>query len=110
MAERRVREFVAACLIALAMVLTTSCTSDSSAPTKSLSSMTPSTIAVPDVVGLDVQTAETTLKKAGLSMDVSVMTGGYPNAAVIRQRPEPGAAVAAGANVHVVVGPAAAAG
>lgn len=110
MADRRIRQIVAACLVTLAVVMTASCTGRDSAPPESSSSTASSTVAVPDVIGLEASAAETALTNADLSMDVSVVTGDYVDAVVIRERPDPGTPVEPGANVHLVVGPASAAG
>lgn len=110
MARRKIRLPMTACFVALTIVMAVSCTDGKSAPPETSSSAASSTVAVPNVVGLDASAAEAALTNAGLSMDLRVVTGDYPDAAVLRQRPKAGTSVQPGMNVHVVVGPAPAAG
>ncbi|MGZ8578404.1 MAG: PASTA domain-containing protein [Actinomycetota bacterium] len=108
MTGRRTLQIVAACFVALSMAV--ACTGGDSTLPETSSSTASSSVVVPNVVGLEASAAETALTNTGLSMDESVMTGIYLDAAVIRQRPRPGTPVEPGAIVHVVVGPASAAG
>jgi hypothetical protein len=69
-------------------------------------SQAPQTVRVPEVVGLRPDKAEVALMELGLSMESEVVSGGYTNAAVIEQDPEPGTILEMGDTVKVVIGPA----
>ena len=63
-------------------------------------------VAVPRLVGLPFNAARQELKALGLSWKVSVVTGSYVDAAVVKQDPDAGTLLEPGEIVHIVSGPA----
>ena len=99
-------------LLVSAVLLTASCTGNEIAPSTTATSTITSSIpsnsvtTVPNVVGLHVDAAKHAIKDAGLSWKLSVVTGTYVHAAIMRQDPPPGTVVEPAATVHIVSGPA----
>lgn len=95
-------------VLAVALLVTAACTGNKTVPPPTVrSTIAPSnSVIVLDVVGLHVATAKHAIKDAGLSWDLSVTTGTYVHAAVLRQDPPPGSVLRPGATVHIVSGPA----
>jgi hypothetical protein len=65
-----------------------------------------SSVAVPDVIGLSLPEARTSLESLGLAVGrLQVVTGAYTTAVVVEQQPAPGTNVASGSAVDLVTGP-----
>ncbi|MGZ5295230.1 MAG: PASTA domain-containing protein [Actinomycetota bacterium] len=101
-----------AALLVPAVLLAASCTGNEPTPsttaTSTIVSSTPSNsvTTVPDVVGLNVGAARHAITDAGLTWKLSVITGDYVHAAIVRQNPPPGTVLEPGAIVRIVSGPA----
>ena len=98
-------------LLAVALLMTASCTRNLTPSPTATSTVAPSfpsgsVIFVPNVVGLSFRAAEHAIRDVGLSSDLTVMTGTYTHAAVVQQDPAPGTVLQPGATVHIVSGPA----
>ncbi len=91
-------------VLVVALLVTAACTGNKTVPPPTASS-TPSSVIVPDVVGLDFATAQQALKDAGLSVKQLAVTLAVQHV-VVRQDPAPGSVVAPGLTVVIVVGPA----
>jgi hypothetical protein len=111
--ERTMRRFLSRTAASLvAGILLASCTGGTSSapPTDTAPSVsatvTPGSIEVPDVVGLDPSAAKKQIESLGLSLIVTTMKGDYTDAAVIEQDPPPGTVVEYATLVNIVIGPA----
>jgi beta-lactam-binding protein with PASTA domain len=97
-------------LATVALLAAVACTANTSSGSTTSLSSSPTAVVVPDVVGLSPSMARDRVEGAGLSEHVSVVTGPYPTAAIVRQRPQGGTVVPPGSKVRLVIGPAGVAG
>jgi hypothetical protein len=94
----------------LAALVLASCTQGGEPEPTPDSSKSPEAVAVPDLIGLSLQSARVRLSDLGLELgEVSVVPGTYTDAAILQQHPPAGTEVNQGVAVDVISGPAAAA-